>query len=172
MFFGHELTKIREQRFLDQSWPGERDIQTLVRMAVPLFIFAATVCRCLGEVNGNPPRRLKDILSYDTENIPKQDITYFPILNHLFSGQTEREREKLSQGFREIVGSIVILENTLSVSSIANLLNILKENIRCRLDSLHFVLNISRDKSELIKFLHLFFRDFLIDSGKRERNPF
>lgn len=143
LFFKNKLADIREQRFLDQSWPGERDIQTLVGIAVPLFIFAATVYRFLREVNGNPRRRLKDILSYDTEDIPKQDIIYLPILNYLFAGQTEREKEKLSQEFREVVGSIIILEKLLSVSSIANLLDIPKKDIRCRLDSLYSILSIS-----------------------------
>ena len=172
LFFENELADIREQRFLDQSWPGERDIQTLVGMAVPLFVFAATVCRFLGEVNGNPRRRLKDILSYDTEDIPKQDVIYLPILNHLFAGQTEREKEKLSQEFREVVRSIIILENPLSVSSIANILDIPKEDVRCRLDSLYSILSIPSNESGLIRLLYLSFRDFLVDPGKRGKNPF
>ena len=172
LFFENELAKIREQRSLDLSWPGERNIQTLVGMAVPLFIFAATVCRFLREVNGDPRRRLKDILDYDTEDIPKQDVTYLPILNHLFAGQPEREKEKLSQGFREIVGSIVILESPLSVISIANLLDIPKEDVGCRLDSLHSVLSIPSDETRPIRLLHLSFHDFLVDPGKRGKTPF
>ena len=172
LFFKDELAKIREQRFLDPSWPGEQKIQTLVRMAVPLFIFAATVCRFLGEVNGNPKRRLKDILDYDNGNISQQDVTYLPILNHLFAGQAEKEKEKLSRGFREVVGSIIILENPLSISSIASLLDIPREDVRCRLDSLHSVLNIPSDEIGPIRLLHLSFRDFLVDPGKRGKSPF
>lgn len=172
LFFENELAKIREQRSLDPSWPGRRDIQSLVGMAFPPFIFATTVCRFLREVNGDPRRRLKDILQYDTEDISKQDVTYLPILNHLFSGQPEREKEKLSQRFREIVGSIIILENPLSVISIATLLDIPKEDIGCRLDSLHSVLSIPSDETRPIRLLHLSFRDFLVDPEKRGKSPF
>ena len=119
LFLEYELVKIREQRSVDASWPEEGHIQTLVNMAVPLFVFAATVCRFLAEANGNPRRRLNDILKYDAEEISKQDVTYLPVMNHLFSGHGEREKEKLSIEFRNIVGSIVVLETPLSIISLA-----------------------------------------------------
>ena len=61
-------------------------------------IFAATVCRFLAETNGNPRRRLNDILIYN--------VTHLPIINHLFSGHEEREEKKVSIELRNIVGSI------------------------------------------------------------------
>ncbi|KAL8739579.1 MAG: hypothetical protein Q9190_007633, partial [Brigantiaea leucoxantha] len=172
LFFRHELAKIREQRCLDAPWPKEVDIQILVNMAVPLFIFAATVCRFLREANGNPRRRLNDILKYDAEDISKQDVTYLPIMNHLFSGHGEREKEKLSLEFRNIVGSIIVLETPLSIISLATLLDLPKEDIRCRLDSLYSVLSVSPDERVPVKLLHLSFRDFLLDSQKRGKSPF
>ena len=114
LFFKHELEKIRTDCSLSLEWPGERDIQTLVRMAVPLFIFAATVCRFVGETRGNPRRRLSDILKYETEDVSTLDMTYLPILGLLFGIQNKREKEKLSREFQEIVGSIVVLESPLS----------------------------------------------------------
>jgi hypothetical protein len=167
LFLEHELTKIREQRSLPLTWPGKRSIQTLVKMAIPLFIFAATVCRFLGEANGNPRRRLKDILEYETGNVSKLDMTYLPILNQVFAGQGEREKEKLSGEFREIVGAIVVLATPLSIISIASILDTPREDISCRLDSLHSVLNISTDPHIPIRTLHLSFRDFLLDPQKR-----
>ena len=172
LFLEHELTKIKEQRCLSTPWPEEGHIQTLVNMAMPLFIFAATVCRFLGEANGNPRRRLDDILKYDAEDISKQDVTYLPIINHSFSGHGEREKEKLSLEFRNIVGSIVVLETPLSIISLAALLNLPQEDIRCRLDSLHFVLSIPIDERLPIRLLHLSFRDFLLDSQKRGKRLF
>lgn len=49
VFLKHELTRIRVDRSLPANWPGERNIRALVNMAVPLFIFAATVCRFVGD---------------------------------------------------------------------------------------------------------------------------
>ena len=168
----YELAKIREQRSLNAPWPEERQIYILVNMAVPLFIFAATVCRFLGEAKGNPRRRLNDILKYDAEEISKQDVTYLPVMNHLFSGYGEREKEKLSVEFQNIVESIVVLETPLSVISLAALLDLPKEDIRCRLDSLHSVLSIPTDERLPVRLLHLSFRGFLLDSPTREKSPF
>ena len=172
LFLEHELAKIRERRCLDAPWPKKEDIQILVNMAVPLFIFAATVCRFLGEANGNPRRRLNDVLTYDAAEISKQDVTYLPIMDHLFSDHGEREKEKLSLEFRNIVGSIIVLETPLSIISLATLLDVSQEEIRCRLDSLHAVLNIPTDERVPVRLLHLSFRDFLLDSQKRGKSLF
>ena len=172
LFLEHELGKIREQRRLDVPWPEDGHIQTLVNMAVPLFIFAATVCRFVGEANGNPRRRLHDILNYDAKEISKQDVTYLPIMNHLFSRYGEQEKERLSIEFRNVVGSIIILETPLSIISLAALLDLPKEDIRCRLDSLHSVLSIPTDERSPVRLLHLSFRDFLLDIPTHGKSPF
>ena len=172
LFLEHELARIRDQRCLDTPWPEEGRLQTLVNMAVPLFIFAATICRFLGEANGSPRRRLNDILEYDAEDISKQDMTYLPIMNHIFSGHGEREKKKLSLEFRNIVGSIIVLETPLSIISLATLLDFPQEDIRCRLDSLHSVLSIPTDERLPIRLLHLSFREFLLDSQKSGKSLF
>ena len=72
-----------EKRLLDPPWPIEGSIETLVKTAVLLLIFAATVCGFLAEANHKPPARLEDRLAYNAQDIPQQDLTYLPILNHL-----------------------------------------------------------------------------------------
>ena len=170
VFFKHEFAKIRQERSLPLEWPEEKSIEMLVGMAIPLFIFASTICRFVGEKIGNPRRRLNDILKYETEVISKLDMTYLPILDPLFAIQDKREKEKLSRDFREIVGSIVVLESPLSIASLAHLLNIPGEDINCRLDLLHSVLSIPVDKELPVRLLHLSFRDFLLDDEKRGKS--
>ena len=93
-------------------------------------------------------------------------------MNHLFSGHGEREKEKLSIEFRNIIGSSVVLETPLSIISLAALLDLPKEDIRCTLDSLHSVLSIPTDERLPVRLLHLSFRDFLLDPQKRGKSPF
>ena len=64
VFLQHELAEIRIQRSINMDWPSQDVIQTLAEMAVPLFIFAATVCRFVGDNAANPKRRLDTILGY------------------------------------------------------------------------------------------------------------
>ena len=171
LFFEHELAKIGEERQLDPPWPIEGSIDTLVRMAVPLFIFAATVCRFLAEANQSPRARLKDILTYNIEDISQQDLTYIPILNHLFCESGQRA-ENTSEKFRDIIGPIVVLEAPLSIHALATLLDLPVEEIRCRLDSLHSVLHIPADERLPVRLLHKSFHDFLLDPKKRGSSPY
>ncbi len=170
VFFKHEFAKIRQERSLPLEWPEEENIMTLVEKAAPLFIFAATVCRFVGESVGNPRKRLIDILSYEIEGVSQLKMTYLPILDPLFAIQGEREKEKLSREFTEIVGSIVVLKDPLSIVSLAHLLNIPKEDIRCRLDLLHSVLSIPVEEDLPVRLLHLSFRDFLLDTQKHAKS--
>ncbi|KAL6717758.1 hypothetical protein ACLMJK_003843 [Lecanora helva] len=71
LFFEYRLAEIGRQRRLDPPWPIQGSIEILVDMAVPLFIFAATVCRFLAEANRSPRKRLEDILAYNVEDISK-----------------------------------------------------------------------------------------------------
>jgi hypothetical protein len=173
LFLEHELGEIREQRSLSPDWPSKDQIQVLVEMAIPLFIFAATTCRYIGDKRDNPKKRLDTVLQYQTANqVSKLDRTYLPILNQLFDDDDEVDKERRASEFREIVGGIIVLENPLSIVSLANLLSIPKEDVSCRLDLLHSVLSIPVNDDMPIRLLHLSFRDFLLDPQKRGKSPF
>ena len=173
LFLEHELRVIGEQRSLPPGWPSKNQIQALVEMAIPLFIFAATACRFIEAKRDNPKKRLEIILQYQTTNqVSKLDRTYLPILNQLFDDKDEVDKERRTSEFRELVGSIVVLESPLSIVSLAHLLNIPKEDISCRLDLLHSVLSIPVDEDMPIRLLHLSFRDFLLDTQKRGKSLF
>lgn len=56
--------------------------------------------------------------------------------------------------------------------SLAHILDIPKEDIRCRLDLLHSVLSIPVDEDKPVRLLHLSFRDFLLDPQKHGKSSF
>lgn len=173
LYLEHELKMISEQRSLPQSWPSKDQIQALVEMAIPLFIFASTACRYIGEKRDNPKKRLEIFLQYQTANqVSRLDKMYLPILNQLFDDDDELDQERRTSEFREVIGSIVVLESPLPIASLAHLLNIPKEDINCKLNLLHSVLNIPVDENMPIRLLHLSFRHFLLDIQKRGKSPF
>ncbi|MCJ1348667.1 hypothetical protein MMC31_006900, partial [Peltigera leucophlebia] len=173
VFLEHELRVVSKQRSLPLGWPSKEQIQALVEMAIPLFIFASTACRYIGDERDNPKKRLEIFLQYQTTNqVSRLDKTYLPILNHLFDDKDELDKERQTSEFRKVVGSIVVLERLLSIPSLAHLLNIPKEDISCRLDLLHVEVNIPIDEDMPIRLLHLSFRDFLLDTQKRGKSPF
>jgi hypothetical protein len=181
-FLEYELARIRDDynksvksnRQLPAGWPGQSNVQILVGMAIPLFIFATTICRFINDRKcGQPKEQLAKVLKYQTKSqASKLDATYLPVLNQLVVGLTASERQYLIEGFREVVGSIVILASPLSAISLDLLLGIPEGTVDSRTDLLHSVLNIPSNPDIPVRLLHLSFRDFLLDTEKRETNPF
>ncbi|KAH0556398.1 hypothetical protein GP486_005680 [Trichoglossum hirsutum] len=172
LFLEHEFREIREQHSLSVEWPTRDQIQALVELAVPLFIFAATVCRYVGTKGGDPEEYLNKVLEYRKSTFSQLDQTYLSVLNQLLSGQEEEDKRTWLHRFRELIGAIAILESPLSITSLAHLLQIPQKQIRCRLGSLHSVLNIPNSEHVPIRLLHLSFREFLIDPQKQGNSPF
>ncbi|KAM0420376.1 hypothetical protein ACHAPT_011795 [Fusarium lateritium] len=182
VFFNHKLNEIRRTynnsvsagSHLPKHWPGPRDTTTLVNMAVPLFIFATTVCRFLSDRRcGNPRQQLQKVLRYRTRSQEsKMQATYLPPLEHQLRGLSSRERELVLEEFRTIVGTIVLLEEPLSASALSRLLDVSEDTVHVRLDMLHSVLNVPRSAHSPVRLLHLSFRDFLLDPEKQGTNQF
>ncbi|USP75100.1 WD40 repeat protein [Curvularia clavata] len=172
LFLEHELGVIQKERKLASDWPAQQQILTLVELAMPLFIYAATVCRYIGSKGGDPEVYLNKVLQYPKTAFSQLDRTYLPVLDHLLVEQEERDREDWLRAFRELVGSIVILESPLPVGSLARLLQIPQNQFECRLDALHSVLSIPNSEDVPIRPLHLSFREFLVDPQKQGKSPF
>ncbi|KAL5614320.1 uncharacterized protein BROUX77_000157 [Berkeleyomyces rouxiae] len=181
-FLNHELYRIKAEynksvpagRQLGHDWPGTDNIQALVRMAIPLFIFAATTCRFIGDRRcGDPKTQLAEVLRFQTENQTSQlSATYLPVLNRLIDNLSTKQQSKVISQFRSIVGSIAVLASPLSTGALSKLLNIPKNIIDNRLDSLHSVLSVPSSSQLPVRLLHLSFRDFLVDSEKKDINRF
>ncbi|KAF1935622.1 hypothetical protein EJ02DRAFT_324548, partial [Clathrospora elynae] len=172
LFLEHKLGVIRKERKLASDWPAQQQILALVKLAVPLFIYADTVCRYVGSKGGSPTAFLNKVLHYKKATFSQLDRTYLPVLDQLLSEQEEDEKEAWLQAFREVVGSIVVLESPLSAVSLARLLQVPQEEIQCRLDSLHSVLSVPDSKDASVRLLHLSFREFLVNPQKQRKSLF
>ncbi|OWT43619.1 G-protein beta wd-40 repeats containing [Pochonia chlamydosporia 170] len=182
VFLEHELSIIRgeynasvpEYRRLATNWPGQPNIRSLVKMAVPLFIFAATVCRFVADRKcGNPDQQLQEVLQFKQIREGSQmNATYLPILNRLVDGVSGKRRDEVLRQFRYIVGSIVILGTPLSTAVLAQVLNTQRDVIDARLDLLHSVLSIPSSANAPVRLFHLSFRDFLLDPNMTAKIPF
>ncbi|KAJ5671052.1 hypothetical protein N7507_000179 [Penicillium longicatenatum] len=170
LFLNWRLSKIRKDRSLPIQWPRDKDIEALVTLSVPLFIFAATVCRILEDPQWDPVDSLTEILTYRSEE-SQLSGTYLPVLNQLVKPYNGKRRRQLVQEFQEIVGTIVTLESPLSITSLSKLIGVSVERINLRLTTLHSVIRIPKDKNIPIRPFHLSLRDFLLDPEAREKTP-
>lgn len=158
---------------LDRDWPGDKVLEALVNLAVPLFIVAATVYRFVSDRNYDPKEQLETILKFPgTGHLEQMEQTYRPVLTQVSATFAKsNDKEKLYQEFRMVVGSIVTLAEPLSRKSLAALLNISPGTLKLRLNPLYSVLRIPDDLETPIRTLHLSFREFLL-SDKLQDEPF
>jgi hypothetical protein len=177
-FLEFRLPKIRdefnktvfEHRQLPLNWPNQEKVKKLVKMSIPLFIFAATACRFIEDRRhgGKPDDKLEKILEYQTRDYESNlDATYLPALDQMLLRLKGSARSNAIQEFKKVVGSIVVLASPLSAVSLGHLLGIFTEDVESRLDLLHSVLNIPSDSNAPIRLFHLSFRDFLVARDKR-----
>ncbi|KAF8252046.1 hypothetical protein K440DRAFT_658313 [Wilcoxina mikolae CBS 423.85] len=142
------------RRDLPIEWPGEEIIRELVRRADGLFIYAATICRFIGEKDNDPEERLSFVLQEQmNDGLPTKqlDSMYETLL-------------------RRVVGTIVILADTITTQALAKLLFTTKWEVEETLDSFRAVLDIS--PSSHIRLLHTSFRDFLLGSRRSSDHRF
>jgi hypothetical protein len=180
VFFNSQFDEIRtnfnervsDSRQLPDSWPGLTVIGDLAERAKPLFIFAATLCRFVGDYRyGSPAGQLARVVAYSASHGSQLNQTYGPVLDAQFIDVLNTERPLVIQQFVAVVGSIITLAEPLSPSSLSALLDLPRDTIDSRLDLLHSVLHITDDESP-VRLLHLSFRDYLIDPSQKEVNPF
>jgi hypothetical protein len=171
LFLNHRISVIRRERLLPIDWPGDNKLRYLVILSVPLFIFAATICRIFEDPYWDPDHSLTEILANQNDG-STLDGTYLPVLNRLLNGQNEKQEKQLVQEFQQVVGAIVILESPLSVISFSRLMGLSERLVRLRLNPLHSVLSVPDDESLPVRLFHLSFRDFLLDPETRKKTPF
>ena len=181
-YLEHELLEVQKSYnrnassndHLPQHWPGQSTIESLAVMASPLFIFAATVCRFLKDKRcGHPVDLLEEVMLYKTSSqVGCLDATYLPVLRLQIKGLDAATANKVTESFRYIVGSVVILASPLSTDTLAQILHLKKTQVQTRLDPLHSVLSVPEDAGSHVRLLHLSFRDFILDPAKKGTSPF
>lgn len=160
-----------EGRELPSNWPGQSHIKSIANLAVPLFIFAATICRFVSECRfEHPNERLDGVLNYRTQDgesyFDQLDATYMPLLNNLTKGLVGKNQAKVADKFQRVIGPIIVLATPMTTSALSRFLDISKGEIDVFLDSFHSVLCVPSSATSPVRLLHLSFRDFLVDAEK------
>ncbi|KAK6517414.1 hypothetical protein TWF281_004071 [Arthrobotrys megalospora] len=144
LFLKTELSAIAEERGLPCDWPGPETVRGLLQISYPLFIYATTICRFVGDENWDPNERIQMITKYESRWQTSQlDKTYLPILEQVLASQGDIDKERFIQEFKDIVGAIIVLESPLSVRSLVSRLE-LSTNLFMILSSIQTsVINVS-----------------------------
>lgn len=175
-FLKHEINNIRDERLLPSDWPGDKKLESLAEKSRGLFIYAATVCRFIRDPRWLPVKRLDIVLQDNSaEQRPEQrlDKKYTQILeSSVFGDCDEQERDLLSRHFRDIVGAIIVLFDSFSLSALKSLFSTFSETMNITLDPLKSLLNVPDDGNTPIRLLHPSFRDFLVNQERCQASHF
>ncbi|KAL4912441.1 hypothetical protein BDW62DRAFT_206493 [Aspergillus aurantiobrunneus] len=163
LFLRARLSNIRDENSLLPDWPRDDEIEKLVDLSVPLFIFAATVCRFIGDGKRSPTKRLATVLQSEAVAPAAQmERVYQPVLKQILNDEDVNESQDLAKEFRDIVGVIIFLATPLSVHTLGRLLSTPVEDIHYLLNKLHSVLSVQENINAPVRILHLSFREFLV----------
>lgn len=165
-FIESELGAIRVSHAIAQDWPGDDVVTQLVKASVPLFIYASTICKFIDDRRRRfrPQAQLDKVLRQSEGFRTGSEITYRPILDQPVEDLEECERKELLARFRKVVGAIILLADSLSVTSLGELLGLENDEIRYLLNSLHSVLDVPEDDQpeHSVRLFHLSFREYLL----------
>ncbi|KAF9766270.1 hypothetical protein IL306_001345 [Fusarium sp. DS 682] len=159
---------------LPAGWPGEGAIDKLTNMAVPLFIFAATICRFIKDYKiDSPSERLKNYFQLSDNNYGTHlGQIYGPVLQSIVADVSAADHRQIVEQTCHIVGSIAILASPLSIMAMSKLLEAPVNVVHSRLDALHSILNIPPNLHEPVRLLHISLRGYLTDPTQKQKNEF
>lgn len=168
MFVEDTLRKIPSITFT------EEDAQVIAKKAVPLFIFASTLCKFIAKTRYDSQKRLDKIISdlksatfVGTRNA-QNDLDR--LYERIFEDAFEHEDEEVQARVRTVVGTILLLREPLSVTNLALLLGPpfsgIPETLREFLKDLHSVLSIPDDNEHPVRAFHASFEDHLTTSSR------
>lgn len=155
-YFQHSFSQIRVKNPrlpLDMDWPGEEVLSQLVKRASGLFAWASTASKFVDA--HDPKKRLNVILTGETTSGAEAalDALYKTALEVVGSWNDE----DFITDFREVMGTILVAAQPLSVVAIDQLLQLPRPSIHTI-----FKLGCVIQQSSTIRVLHPSFADFLM----------
>ncbi|KAI0329382.1 hypothetical protein GY45DRAFT_1337561 [Cubamyces sp. BRFM 1775] len=181
-FLRSRLAAIREDYFLDASWPTSQQLENLVDLSEHLFIFASLAARYIEDkVERDPQRRLASLLDVGNEAAENRgpsaspfqilDSLYIQVLRNVVPNNATPDHAGgtpeavLKARLKLILGTIVLAEQRLSPSTLDALLGLQAGTVRRVLPVLSSILAIPDRREDLdpVDIIHLSFPNFLLD---------
>jgi hypothetical protein len=150
----------------NQAWPAQHEIDALVALATPLFVFASTAIKFIDSSAFPPRRQLGLILHSDATERPvasfhNLDRLYMDVLRGIIADQSEVD--VICGRFRRIMGAILSALEPASVALLSSLLPMDEEEVEYALRPLSAVLDIPayHDPDYVVRIFHPSFLDFM-----------
>ena len=137
----------RMMQRIPKPWPSPQNLTALLDKAGSSFAFATTLVQCVGG-DLMPHRALQKLLAFEVNGL---DSLYEQVLSSA----------SWTEGFCQILGTIMILEDNKSISFLSSLLSVQHEEVICELLQVQSIIKIPGDDNEPIMLYHTSLWDFL-----------
>lgn len=172
LYFTHGLSREQVQKALPNpkaEWnPTTTEFDDLLKIVGKLFIIASTAIRfILDKRTNNPMSQMKKLISAFQEGktlgpTAILDKTYMEIL---LSAIPEDSDPELISNFQDVIGTVIVLEIPLSLSSLASFIGMNVETLKTALLYLHSVI-VSGSNDQAPQVYHKSFPDFITDKNR------
>ncbi|KAH7925764.1 WD40 repeat-like protein [Leucogyrophana mollusca] len=168
-FMAHTFDVIYDQHSqvmgdVERPWPPTQELESLVKKASGLFIFATTVVKFVASRHHDPRSRLRVVFSDKTGNVG--DATFADLDSLYLDAIRALPDADLA---RVVLGIVRYISGPLSIRSLNSLLSPLDINAALVLPDLSSVLLVSEDEKQPVRIYHASFRDFLTTPQRSKR---
>jgi hypothetical protein len=161
-----EIVAERSRSDVNVIWPTDEEIDAVVAKCSGVFIVASVIVKFVISPHHTPQDRLKIITSTPESTVHEGrsgvDVTYDQIFLQSFEDVKTNDTEFFDR-LRLIVGSIALVFNPLSCTSLAAILDMSPDNVSNTIRSLHSVIMVPVSDSDLLRVFHKLFPDYLTD---------
>jgi hypothetical protein len=167
-YLRHEFDRLALDRSIPTPFPSPCDFETLLDRAGTLFIYARTVVVYVSSDVGDPVEQLAQLLRIDSSGTSQPfadlDALYMQILAK--ASYTLGPGVRAGQQLRDVTASLVLLQENVSVTTLAALSGVEVSQCKKILRCLSSLLLYDHNPGEVVRVMHPSFPDFLTDQSR------
>jgi hypothetical protein len=168
LYFRAQLSEIVEGRSEIQfpvPWPDADSLKSLVQRAGGLFIFASTTYKVLSSQSRNPVELLQQILAAHVGTDYEGQLGLDALYTHILTENHDLSYPLLDHS-NQVLGTVVLARDPLSLMALALLLNMDAASIRSLLGLLEPIIRVPPSPFAPITVFHKSFPDYLLDKTR------
>ena len=157
-YLQQELTEIHRQKYdimqeIPHPWPSTEQLDALVNKSEGLFIYVSTLVKFVGGRQGLPQEKLQSAITahYGVD----------PLYEEVLS-----RAQVVSPHFRRVVGTIIYLQQPISIHELGQLLQLSSNHIRQALDGCRSIFVVPDIDQQAVLPYHASLKDFLSDVNR------
>ena len=167
VFLKHELSKLAEQRGLD-NWPTTKQLDLLCNRAAGLFVYAVATVKFLDNTSRMPNKQYiiierspDDTVHEGTVEGVHRGLSLDSLCNSIFEESFRRNDAEDDAIVRSVLAAVILVIQPLPPSAIANLISLDVEEVVSILGSIQSLLRLQEDPDQPVYPFHKLLSDLL-----------